>query len=430
MSGSHNIKLTFDQRQTIAKLHASGTTVVALSEQFGVSRPTVYKILEKMEKKVEKEPYSIISTNLLGIIIDTKNGPTHPKINKALNASFKLLDITKFIEITEFKLNMVMFDYFWQIVVGQVTGLHVSTSILQWFGYTGEYKAQKDAFLRILKRNNISYQELTQKDKKIEMYPTIQEELQLIPSNVKHSKFLIMEPDDLKMAIMQLKTKNGNTIRQYYIDLEKLLKMYTEYTLYFNYYESNRKISTLEESMSQLNLTISKQEQIMIRQEQYMHSLGISLEEVKDQNDELLDKTTYLTKQNTGLQTEVKKVQYKLGIAVEDRAPLPLDEDKQERFVLIKRNNNEYYPYYTIRAQYKYTERRIKTQKVLFPNLEVLLDFKANPNSKSLYTRIKDELKAKGVQFNGNNIDLEESEVTEKELMEEMKVINDQKYNV
>jgi len=43
-----------------------------------------------------------------------------------------------------------------------------------------------------------------------------------------------MEPDDVKMAIMQLKTKNGHIIRQYYIDLEKLMKMYVEYTLYFN----------------------------------------------------------------------------------------------------------------------------------------------------------------------------------------------------
>jgi hypothetical protein len=39
-------------------------------------------------------------------------------------------------------------------------------------------------------------------------------------------------------------------------------------------------------------------------------------------------------------------------------------------------------------------------------------------------------LKAKGVTFDGNNIDLEGSEVTEEELMDEMNVINDQKYEV
>lgn len=64
-------------------------------------------------------------------------------------------------------------------------------------------------------------------------------------------------------------------------------------------------------------------------QRQYMRSLGISLEEVKDQN---------------------------LGIAVEDRAPLPEDKSKRERFVLLKRNDPDYYPYYTIRAQNDYTK--------------------------------------------------------------------------
>jgi hypothetical protein len=119
-----------------------------------------------------------------------------------------------------------------------------------------------------------------------------------------------------------------------------------------------------------------------------------------------------------------------LGIAVEDRAPLPANEDKQERFVLLKRNDSQHYQYYTIRAQFGYTERRIRTQRTLFPDMEILLDFKANPNSKTLYNRIKDELKAKNVQFSGNNIDLEESEVTQEELVNEMMTINDQKYNV
>jgi hypothetical protein len=91
--------------------------------------------------------------------------------------------------------------------------------------------------------------------------------------------------------------------------------------------------------------------EIMLRQEQYMHSLGISLEHVKDQNDELLDR-------NKGLKHDIKQVKTKLGIAVEDRArrqrrlatdqrsgaPLPENKAKRERFVLLKRNDDEYYP--------------------------------------------------------------------------------------
>ncbi|CCV02364.1 hypothetical protein IIV30_169R [Invertebrate iridescent virus 30] len=309
--------------------------------------------------------------------------------------------------------------------------IHVTRRILKWFGYEGELKEQKRNFKKMLKNNFINYRELSYRDEEIKQYSTIQQELSKMSNcDVVKSKFLIMEPKDLKMAIMQLKTKNGHIIRQYYIDLEELLKLYTEYTLYFNHRESQRKITDLEQMMTDLKVTnknIEESNKKLLesnkKQEQYMRSLGISLEEVKDQNEELLDN-------NTTLKKEVKKVQHKLGIAVKDRAPLPVDENKQERFVLIKRNDPDYYPYYTIRAQEGYTQRKLKVEKLHFPNLEVLLDFKCNPNSKSLYTRIKENLKAEGVTFKGNNIELENSEVTEKEFIKKMKVINDEKLYV
>jgi hypothetical protein len=209
-----------------------------------------------------------------------------------------------------------------------------------------------------------------------------------------------------------------------------------------------QKIEEVEEQMEKLTLeneikdnTICQQKdkidelkELMVKQDQerqkereadrqYMRSLGISIEEVKDQNEELLGV-------NKGLEKRVKKVQRKLGIAVEDRAPQPEDESKRERFVMIKLNDDEYYPYYIIRAQNDYTNRKLKTKLKHFPKLEVLLDFKCNPNSKTLYTRIKENLKAKNVTFKGNNIDLEESEITEEELIDEMKVINDSKQDV
>ena len=78
---------------------------------------------------------------------------------------------------------------------------------------------------------------------------------------------------------------------------------------------------------------------------------------------------------------------------------------------------------------FKYTNRKIRSQLLLFPDLEILLDFKANPNSKTLYVRIKDKLKAQGVMFEGNNIELN-GIITEQELIEEMKVINDSKRDI
>ena len=430
-------RLTPEQRLEISNFYKNGYTIAQLTRKFNISRPTVYKIISKAQLTTKNEIFSeknyenkdMENTTFLGVTIDTINGPFDLKIRKALKRSASLLNIMEFIEVTKFKLNMTMFDYFWQVVIGNRSSL-VGRPVLEWFGYEGEYFNQKKCFKKMLKNNSISFRELTRKDKEIKLYSTIQDELQKLNEGARAcAKFLVVEPDDLKMAIMQLKTKNGDTIRQYYIDLEKLLKLYVEYTLYFNHRESQRKITSLEQMMADMKLERQQDREIMLRQEQYMRSLGISLEEVKDQNEELLEKNEELLDNNKGLDKEVKKVQRKLGIAVEDRAPLPDDKKKQERFVLIKRNDSDYLPYYTIRAQNEYTSRKLRSQKALFPEMEVLLDFKANPNSKTLYVRIKDNLKAKGVTFEGNNIDLNEA-VTEDELIDEMKVINDQKYDV
>jgi hypothetical protein len=198
----------------------------------------------------------------LGVTIDTENGSSNPKINKALNKSFKLHDIMEFIKVTKFKLNMVMFDYFWQVVVGTQSTL-VGRVVLEWFGYDGEYYKQRQNFKKMLRNNNIYYRELTLEDDELEQFPTFQQELEILPHEGARacSKFLIMEPRDLKMAIMQLKTKNGHIIRDYYIDLEELLKLYVEYTLYFNHREAQRKITDLEQMMSDMRLDMRLQQE-------------------------------------------------------------------------------------------------------------------------------------------------------------------------
>lgn len=69
-------------------------------------------------------------TNFMGVIINSK-GPENLTVLKALaHPSPAILSIVEFVEVTEFKLNMVMFDYFWQVMVGN-TGSAITTSILE-----------------------------------------------------------------------------------------------------------------------------------------------------------------------------------------------------------------------------------------------------------------------------------------------------------
>jgi hypothetical protein len=214
------------------------------------------------------------------------------------------------------------------------------------------------------------------------------------------------------------------------------MKMYVGYTLYFNerkaQYELEKaqyEITDLKQMMEDLKLDRKRQEiqreedkERMNRQENYIRSLGVSLEDIKDQNNEI-------KQQNKEIKNQNKEIKCRLSIAVEDRAPLPEQSSKQERFVLLKRNDPEHPAYYTIRAQNAYTSNRIRAQQILFPRIEILLDFKCNPNSKSLYVIVKENLKKRGVLFDGNNIDLGET-VNEVELVEEMNQINDVKYDV
>jgi len=163
--------------------------------------------------------------------------------------------------------------------------------------------------------------------------------------------------------------------------------------------------------------------------------------ELLDQNNELLDQNNELLNQNSELldtadqQTlQLQTVQHKLGVAVKDRAPLPRQKNKQERFVLIKRaqKRNGLTPehiYYTIRAQDLRAKQSLRTQETMYI-VEILLDLTCHPNSKTLYNRIKDELIQKRVQFSYNNISIDKSEIDESELIDHMRKIDDQKQDV
>jgi len=352
------------------------------------------------------------TTNFMGVVIDPK-GPSNPMIIKALAEGHCLLDICKFIEVTGFKLNMVMFDYFWQVMVGN-TRVHLHPRVFEWFGYEGEIKEQRKNFIRMLKNNNIEYIELTRKDPEIDHYPSIQQEIALLPSNVQNSKFLIMEPDNIKMAIMQLKTKNGHIIRQYYIDLEKLMKLYVEYTLCFNKRKAESEITSLEAAMSDMKLELK--------------SLNTHLNEIKDQNQQLISQNEDFQGEFDNIQGELAVVQDKLNTSIEDRVPKVKTLNKLEQFILIKKNKvNESYQYYVICGQNVYVTTRIGLLKRRFEKMEIILKLEYQPNTKNLFGRFKETQKGNAnVRMN----DIELVNMTEEELIEEFKKLDEEKLNV
>jgi prophage antirepressor-like protein len=91
---------------------------------------------------------------------------------------------------------------------------------------------------------------------------------------------------------------------------------------------------------------------------------------LKDQNNELLDQNSELLDTADQQTLQIQTIQHKLGVAVKDRAPLPRQKNKQERFVLIKRaqKRNGLTPehiYYTIRAQDLRAKQSLRTQETM-----------------------------------------------------------------
>jgi hypothetical protein len=153
-----------------------------------------------------------------------------------------------------------------------------------------------------------------------------------------------------------------------------------------------------------------------------LQKLGITLDDMAQQNDDLIDR-------NDILNEKVDTVQKKLNIAVEDRAPQPEQTGKRERFILLKRNDEDY-PYYAIRAQHSSALTSLRKQRQVYKSVDILLDLNCHPNSKTLYVRIKNELKQQGVVFKLCKISIENSEVDEEKLIKVMKGVNEEKRNV
>ena len=127
--------------------------------------------------------------------------------------------------------------------------IHLSAMLLQCLGYEGKFRIQQHNFKRFLKSNKISLLELTSSDPDIKNYPTIQDEMKLLKPNVKATrKWLIIEPREFKKVIMKLNTKHGDRIREYYLCLEELLILYSEYCMYF------KQITTLEHKLEQIQI--------------------------------------------------------------------------------------------------------------------------------------------------------------------------------
>jgi hypothetical protein len=277
-------------------------------------------------------------------------------IIKALELDYSL-SINEFIKVIDFKINEMLFDTFWNTIVNN-KDIFISKLVLDFLGYEGEYFKQKDHFLKYLSRNNFEYKTLNHDDAELNNFRDALEELEsIIPNNRIKATFIIMNSRQFKKSIMCLKTKKGDDIREYYLCLEELIQLYMSYQ---KQYEIKKHKISLDTSCVESD----------------GNATGIRLGGFPS------------------LETEgFRRCRFPDTI--------PQEPQLHELFIIIKLDTCKYY---VIRSQNKSVQKAINKQLDEYPKLEVKLTILTQPNSKSLYSRIKERLKDSGVRFSYNKI--------------------------
>jgi hypothetical protein len=120
--------------------------------------------------------------------------------------------------------------------------------LLDWMGYAGEYFTQKQAFRKFLNNNKIPYEEIFYNDARFSDHPTMIREIeQTGANNLEKKKWLVMDVRNFKKAVMRLNTKNGETVRDYYLNLEEACFEYGQYIMERRNIRQRAKLIAMEE---------------------------------------------------------------------------------------------------------------------------------------------------------------------------------------
>ncbi|HEU0067638.1 MAG TPA: DUF3627 domain-containing protein [Nitrospiraceae bacterium] len=312
----------------------------------------------------------------MSAILSSSERSTDSYISKALAASpTKMLTLHEFVQVTDYPINKVMLDYFWQVFLSENESIHVGKDLMEFFGYSGERRKSKEVFLRLMDRNSIQYRTVKHTDPEVEKFPTILEEINALPhaGAAALSNWIVMSSRDVKKAILKLNTKEGDLIREYYIDLEMLSKKYVGYQSNYRSIEAQRKISSLEEMMSSMRVSAERQEQKI---------------------DELLERSADAEERGAQLQDTLDVVHNRLQRVLPERAVPPNDPELRDRLVVARRvDRYGVKTLYAVRGQNKHVDSKLTSFRRDYYEVDVLLDYSCSPNSVGLFNRAKETLR-------------------------------------
>ncbi len=146
--------------------------------------------------------------------------------------------ITEFINETGFNISKLYIDRFWASVHSRQM-IYIDDELLRWMGYIAMHARDRKAhFLNMLREQGIDYVECNSAEyeerfvrdrSRTTVYPPVPTGRGL--GKLKH---ILLDADSFKMAAMSVGNGHGKHVKEYYVTVEKLVTIYTQYQLQFD----------------------------------------------------------------------------------------------------------------------------------------------------------------------------------------------------
>ena len=184
--------------------------------------------------------------------------------NDIININKPLLTVKELLNKFNYEYNTLFLDKFWQSIKDDIW-IYIDNNMLKYIGYSEiDINSAKRTYLILLKDNfeeQIDYKLLNSKEflNNPKCVITHLENSNINTHNkVKH---LIVSPDCFKQSLMLLKTNKAKEIKKYYIELEKVFKLYLEYQ---NQYK-NKELENKNKELENKELENKKKVEITLR---------------------------------------------------------------------------------------------------------------------------------------------------------------------
>jgi hypothetical protein len=193
-------------------------------------------------------------------------------------------------------------------------------------------------FIELLDAHNIKYKQIKHTDPDFQNYPDLVKEAESCSIQALSSKkWIIMRSRDFKKMVMCLRTSRADAIREYYLALEDLFKMYCEYTLHFQLKCAGNSIGALTEQMRLMRLDREKDRQ---QHEKDRQRFEEDRQERRRQHQELKDQNHELIERNKETQDTIEVMNDNLHEVRRDAVPKSKRDKKMPKVGLMRKSSN------------------------------------------------------------------------------------------